>query len=92
MSDGTCPNCGAVDLMIPVAQSVQREEIARLKERVAELERVLLAHRADLHEFSQRPCPTCRDSAKVLGIHDLVPGCCAQMRTDAMALQGRGEG
>lgn len=29
---------------------------------------MLLEHRADLHQYSTRPCPTCRASAKMLGL------------------------
>ena len=54
-----------------------REEITRLRE-------ALLAHRADLHEYSKRPCPTCRQSAKVLGIK--VPDSCARAASDRAAL------
>lgn len=59
----------------------------------AEVERLwlaLIAHRADLHSGSRRPCPTCRQSAEALGILALVPDCCANVRSrgdDAEALK-----
>jgi len=60
-------------------------ELSTCKERVRELEEALYAHRADLHCYSSRPCPTCRNSAEVLGISDKVPYCCAQEETDSKA-------
>lgn len=60
----------------------EREE---LQEWVRELEEALYAHRADLHCYSSRPCPTCRNSAEVLGIADKVPYCCSREETDTKA-------
>ena len=59
----------------------------RLQERVKELEEALWQHREDLHAFSTRPCPTCRKSASVLGIIDLVPNSCADRFADKKARQ-----
>ncbi|GAH72663.1 unnamed protein product, partial [marine sediment metagenome] len=57
----------------------------RLQERGRELGKALYAHRADLHCYSSRPCPTCRNSAEVLGIADKVPYCCSREETDTKA-------
>ena len=51
----------------------------------AKLVEALFDHRADLHCYSSRPCPTCRNSAEVLGIADKVPYCCARQETDDKA-------
>lgn len=48
-----------------------------LEARIEELREALFQHRADLHGYSRRPCATCRNSAKVLGISDLVPDSCS---------------
>jgi hypothetical protein len=49
----------------------------------------LLRHRSDLHNYSTRPCPTCRNSAEVLGIGDKVPNTCARAHIDKAALEGK---
>jgi len=54
--------------------------------RIQELEEALFQHRADLHCYSSRPCPTCRQSAEVLGIADKVPNGCAKGIWDEKAL------
>lgn len=54
--------------------------------RIKGLEEALLEHRADLHEYSTRPCPTCRKSAEVLGIVGKVPNTCSRANTDRAAL------
>jgi hypothetical protein len=59
----------------------QNEQLVRENER---LRAALIAHRADLHMGSSRPCPTCRESAKVLGIK--VPDRCAIADVDTLAL------
>ena len=48
------------------------------------LRAALIEHRADLHNRSKRPCPTCRQSAQALGIK--VPDTCAYPDTDRAAL------
>jgi hypothetical protein len=53
-------------------------------DRTEALEQALLAHRADMHEGSNRPCPTCRQSAKALGLK--VPDRCARGEDDKAAL------
>ncbi len=59
--------------------------IKQLQAREAKLVEALFDHRADLHCYSSRPCPTCRNSAEVLGIADKVPYCCAKEETDNKA-------
>jgi len=62
---------------------------ARAEKAEAERDKLIEAlyqHRADLHCYSSRPCPTCRNSAEVLGIADKVPYCCARVETDSKAL------
>lgn len=54
------------------------EEVKRQRAEIEQLKAALLAHRADLHNYSSRPCPTCRQSAEALGIKDKVPYCCAK--------------
>ena len=51
----------------------------------AKLVEALFDHRADLHCYSKRPCPTCRNSAEVLGITNKVPYTCAREETDSKA-------
>lgn len=53
---------------------------------IEELREALLQHREDLHQSSTRPCPTCRKSAKILGLK--VPDQCARRRWDKEALKG----
>lgn len=50
------------------------------------LREALLQHRRDLHQYSSRPCPTCRKSAEVLGLKG-VPDSCARPESDAAALE-----
>lgn len=59
----------------------------RWKAQAEQLEKALLGHRADLHQYSKRPCPTCRESAIALGIQNKVPNCCAREETDRAALE-----
>ncbi len=66
------------------------EAIEVLAETELKLRKALIEHRADLHGWSSRPCPTCRESAEVLGIAGMVPGCCARGDTDRDALNRRG--
>lgn len=49
-----------------------------------ELRAALIAHRADLHGHSHRPCATCRQSARALRID--VPNHCAHPQSDREAL------
>lgn len=65
-------------------------ELAKKDEEIARLRRSLIDHRADLHCYSSRPCPTCRQSAEVLGITDKVPGSCAIAFRDCEALERKG--
>ena len=50
---------------------------AALQRQVEGLREALFQHRADLHGYSKRPCATCRNSAKALGISKLVPDSCS---------------
>ena len=61
------------------------EDRVKLQADKAKLVEALFDHRADLHCYSRRPCPTCRNSAEVLGITDKVPYCCARQETDDKA-------
>lgn len=62
------------------------DEIQQLKVENEELREALLQHRMDLHQRSGRPCPTCRRSAKILGLD--VPSECAKGEWDKQALKG----
>ncbi len=53
---------------------------------VEALRGALIVHRADLHSGSTRPCSTCQQSARALGIEHLVPNGCARSDTDREAL------
>lgn len=64
----------------------EERENASLRARMLTLEQALLAHRADLHEGSSRPCPTCRASAKALGIDGKVPDRCSRGEWDQAAI------
>jgi len=57
------------------------------EDKCLELRKALLEHRADLHCYSSRPCPTCRQSAEVLGIAGKVPDSCAKGIWDEKALK-----
>jgi len=59
-----------------------------LRIKIRTLRRALINHRIDLHNRSNRPCPTCRDSARALGI--IVPDMCAHPESDRAALEGKG--
>ena len=63
-----------------------RERIKELKCEIEELRGALLQHREDLHNYSKRPCPTCRRSAAALNIK--VPDQCARVDWDKQALKG----
>lgn len=78
-----CVSCGLVDRRAcrRCAQTMERK-LADAEERVVELEGALWQHRCDLHRASHRPCPTCRQSAKALGIDGLVPYHCAFPKSD----------
>ncbi len=86
---GGCDSGDPVDFTLDeIAQGfnyISDEVIEPLKAKIKELRTVLIAHRADLHQGSSRPCGTCRDSAKALGI--IVPDRCAQSHTDKAALE-----
>ena len=84
--------CDAVRMTLSRNQIIDNGElickvntIEPLKAKIKELRTVLIAHRADLHQGSSRPCGTCQDSAKALGI--VVPGRCAQQHIDKVALK-----
>lgn len=62
-------------------------EIEKLKAENEKLRDALLQHRADLHCGSSRPCETCRNSAKVLGLD--VPDQCARDYWDKEALEAK---
>ena len=61
------------------ALSAAEAHIGRLRE-------ALFLHRADMHSYSRRPCPTCRRGAEALGIVGKVPDACARAETDRAAL------
>jgi hypothetical protein len=63
-----------------------RAAIEALVREAEQAREALIAHRADLHNYSTRPCPTCLLSARALGIWSKVPSTCADMKTDAAAL------
>lgn len=54
-----------------------RSALADSEKTVAELREALFQHREDLHQYSKRPCATCRNSAKALRITALVPDSCS---------------
>ncbi len=60
--------------------------IRTLQADVARLREALLEHRADLHGYSTRPCPTCRKSADALGLRGRVPDTCSRAEHDSAAL------
>ena len=65
--------------------AVEMSLLSRLADRVEGLEHALLSHRSDLHLEGKRPCPTCRESATVLGLN--VPlDRCANATLDRRAL------
>jgi len=68
-------------------RAVILERNQRLQERLRGLEEALWQHREDLHGYSTRPCGTCRKSAEVLGIVDIVPNSCADRFADKKARQ-----
>lgn len=68
------------------ALDAAESQVRTLQGELEEMRAALIAHRADLHCWSSRPCPTCRDSAKALGIHGKVPDICARGDTDRAAL------
>ncbi len=55
---------------------------------IESLSEALIEHRADLHGYSTRPCPTCEKSARALGIYGKVPNHCSRMGDDVKALTG----
>jgi len=50
---------------------------SKLTAEVAALREALFVHREDLHAYSSRPCPTCRQSAEALGLTGHVLDCCS---------------
>jgi DNA repair exonuclease SbcCD ATPase subunit len=64
-----------------------RERLKELEAQLASLRAALEQHRVDLHEYSSRPCPTCRKSAEALGLKGL-PDTCAPRRL-AEAREGK---
>ena len=61
------------------------EGLEKSEAKIEQLKDALLQHRADLHQGSKRPCPTCRKSAEVLGLN--VPDRCARADLDKQALK-----
>ena len=61
------------------------EELFEVKVENKRLRKALIDHRRDLHCSSKRPCETCRNSAKALGIK--VPDQCAREDWDEKALK-----
>lgn len=76
-----------VDAALASCEERLREEQAE----TARLRAALIEHRSDLHQYSKRPCPTCRQSAEALGITDKVPYSCARERHDKPALAALAE-
>ncbi len=60
--------------------NIPRGVIRSLLRKIEELKKVLFGHRWDLHCGSNRPCGTCRESARALGLD--VPDQCAAERFD----------
>jgi len=63
------------------------QELNKLDKRIKELEEALFQHRWDMHYPSDRPCPTCRQSAKALRLK--VPDHCARKELDEKSLKGK---
>jgi hypothetical protein len=78
-------------LFNPQARDVAESVAALLAEREW-LREALIAHRADLHCYSSRGCPTCDQSAAALGIKGKVPRTCAKADADVRALAGGSPG
>lgn len=78
---------GREEIVSPHSQWCKSEEVDRLEKERDAYRSALLAHRADLHNYSSRPCPTCRKSAESLGIKSKVPNSCARGDWDLDALK-----
>ncbi len=59
-------------------KEIRLKEIEGLETEIADLREALFQHRTDMHQSSKRPCDTCRNSAKALGLTGLVPSGCAR--------------
>lgn len=55
----------------------QEKQLVAFQRQMKGLREALFQHREDLHQYSKRPCPTCRNSAKALGLTGLVPDSCS---------------
>ncbi len=81
-----CRDCGTevTGVTVPPCPKCEGGMLVTLAARVPPpgenraLRKALLEHRADLHQGSSRPCPTCRESAEALGLTD-PPSRCAPM-------------
>lgn len=62
-------------------------ELDRQAEQNKKLKEALFEHRWDLHQRSNRPCPTCRQSAEILRLK--VPAECARKEWDKQAPKGK---
>lgn len=62
---------------------------ARLAVECDRLREALIAHRIDLHQSSDRPCPTCRQSAAALG-GNAPGGCIGERRQGRPAVKQEG--
>ncbi len=83
----------AYEALGPTHEVIRRlaNALADAETRLGFARAALIAHRADLHQGSNRPCATCRNSAKVLGIDRFVPDHCASAETDREALRKASE-
>ncbi len=70
---------------LQAALLIDARRFAEQKKYIKQLEDALLSHRWDLHQGSNRPCPTCRESASALSLK--VPDQCARKEWDAEALK-----
>ncbi len=84
----TCSRCGGSGGVVRCAEHVTLMDCFNHQQRViVALRGALLEHRADLHGYSTRPCPTCKRSSEALGIRKEVPFTCAREHTDTLALK-----
>lgn len=83
IESGKMPSFGDVETLA----RAHRELGAKLEA----MQRALLGHRHDLHQYSRRPCATCRESAAALGIVNIVPDSCADREADLVALAAQEE-
>ncbi len=76
-------SCDDVNKALEEIEALEGEVEGLYKEK-RELKKALIGHRWDLHDGSKRPCATCRESARVLGLE--VPNGCAKERWDKEAM------